>query len=666
MAKIKKNFLTLASAVCCVACLTLAILGLLPKKTVLADTQTEYETATVYDVSQLSANGPSVTTFDASWLDGKTVNQGADAFAFKDLGYAATPQTVDTVTTYEMKSVGVMFQMKLSKAWTANVTSAIRLFICNTEIRWNYTTENGLQLVIFDHNEKSTPDHAWLPGTTDTRNYIEDFDPTVFTTYKIVKTLVKEDTSSYKVDVYINGEHEYETTMFSAITPAEVNPTWSIDQVRIRNNQSNALTVKSAFESAEVKDIYDYQQKNEYLVGKSLTASNNYAFDLRDQTNGSYGEQENFGVSFQLKLNNVKARGEVFRFRTANFDVRLRVATATDNAWFNVYDYTNNTYKTISAKVIFSIDEDAAHTYTFTRQKLDAGEKAVYLYMLSVDGIAKEYIISNYAIAQNSTQNGNYGYFDVTINKDYCDDATFSSAKYYGVEVDGTMNKVNVGESYTLVKPVGDAFCFGFQDAQGNHYAVGDTLNAVASVSSVCVKAENAQGAYVRLLHANESSLKWETTIDKADYDALVEAYGAENVKVSYRIWTAEDTSKEINKVIDINDAAITETAYQFYPLLSKIKNTHFDWEFSYAAYITVTVDGEDIVFTIENENTTRSIAQVAKAAFDDVKTEEQLANLSEEVQALYRYAISVGEDVVYSKFSEAQRAILQQYFVAA
>ena len=228
------------------------------------------------------------------------------------------------------------------------------------------------------------------------------------------------------------------------------------------------------------------------------------------------------------------------------------------------------------------------------------------------------------------------------------------------------MNKVNVGESYTLVKPVGDAFCFGFQDAQGNHYAVGDTLNAVASVSSVCVKAENAQGAYVRLLHANESSLKWETTIDKADYDALVEAYGAENVKVSYRIWTAEDTSKEINKVIDINDAAITETAYQFYPLLSKIKNTHFDWEFSYAAYITVTVDGEDIVFTIENENTTRSIAQVAKAAFDDVKTEEQLATRPEEGQALYRYAISVGEDVVYSKFSEAQRAILQKYFVAA
>ena len=152
MTKIKKLFLTLASALCCVLCLTLAILGITSKKNVHAESVT-YETATVYDVSQLSSSGPTAKTGDVSWFDGKEKAKGVDVFAFNNAGYAASSETVDSTTTYTAKSVGVTFQMKTDVAFPTNKARSIRLFICNTEITWSYDTTKGyyLQICNFSH-----------------------------------------------------------------------------------------------------------------------------------------------------------------------------------------------------------------------------------------------------------------------------------------------------------------------------------------------------------------------------------------------------------------------------------------------------------------------------------------------------------------------------------
>lgn len=68
--------------------------------------------------------------------------------------------------------------------------------------------------------------------------------------------------------------------------------------------------------------------------------------------------------------------------------------------------------------------------------------------------------------------------------------------------------------------------------------------------------------------------------------------------------------------------------------------------------------EGEYCVFY--SDMISRSVAYVANCAYKDVKTAEEYAALSEEDKALYQYAL---EDGTYTRYSNAQREILLQYF---
>ena len=675
MTKFKKVFLTVALAFCCVACSTLGVLGLMSKNTVRAE-ESGYETATVYDVSQLSASGPAGKIADTKtdWFAGRTSNPAYVPFEYNNKGY-----TLDT-TTNTLKSVGITFSLKLDNAWTADCTNAIRLFVANTEMRWHYKVASGFKFEIFDWNDPlGVANRAKRVNPNDTDAWIDNFDATQYHTYTIVKSLKTDDASSYKLDLYIDGVQEY-TASFSNITPAQYS-NWAVDQLRLYNNGANtsSITVKSAhtlMDAQNAKDVYDYKAKDEYLLGKAFTTTYNETTnsatanaDGFDSTNTADVSADTFGVTFKVKFDTaVVEKREVIRARLGStFDVRLSVVTAgtSGRAQINAFDWQSDS---ASNKILgatdyqFDIDFTQEHTYTFIKEKIEGATNG-YAYSAYVDGVLIQRAVYNVAPAASWGGRNDYtNHMRIIIqNGNYT--GTFSSAKYYGVKVDNKVNKVNVGESYTLTAPAGK-LCFGFES--GNDYAaVGAKINRASTWTSVCAQAENLDGAAVRMLYANESSLKWTTVINKADYDALVEKYGEENVKVSYRIWTEEDTSKEIRKEVDASQFKVTETTYEFYPLLSKIKTSHFDWKFKYAAYITVTIDGQEVECEIYNEECTRSIAGVAETAYNYYRTQEQFDALSEEEKAIFKYEIEVNGVLVHSAYSKTQRDILAGYFDA-
>ena len=679
MTKFKKLFLTVALAFCSVACSTLGILGIASKKTVKAEESSAYETATVYDVSQLSANGPAGIVGDTKtdWFAGKTSEKTYEPFNYNNKGYAVN------TTTNTLKSVGITFSLKLDNAWTADCTNAIRLFIANTEVRWHYRTASGFKFEIFDWNDPlGVANRAGRVNPNDTDAWIDNFDATQYHTYTIVKSLKTNDASSYKLDLYIDGVQEY-TAIFSGITVKQ-NSNWAVDQLRLYNKNANtsSITVKSAhtlMNAQNAKDVYDYKAKDEYLLGKAFkttydetankATANMDVFDYEKMTDVS---GDSFSVAFKAKFDtDVVAGREVLRARIGStFDVRLSVVTAGTNgkAQMNAFDWQSQTAtnKILGAAAYqFDIDLTQEHTYSFVKEKIEETTSG-YVYSAYVDGVLIQRAVYNVAPAASWNGTNDYnalGRMRISIqNGNY--EGTFSSAKYYGVKVDGKMNKVNLGESYTLNAPAGK-LCFGFENSNNNYLAAGTAVSEPTTVSSICAQAENLDGAAVRMLYANESSLKWTTIIDKADYDALVAKYGAENVKVSYRIWTEEDTTVEINKQVDMSNVNVTETTYEFYPLLSKIKTSHFDWEFKYAAYITVTIGGQEVECEIYNEECTRSIAVVAERAYNYYKTQEQFDALSEAEKAIFKYEIEIDGNVVHSAYSKNQRDILAGYFDA-
>lgn len=678
MTKIKKTFLTLASALLCALCLTLAILGVTPKKNVFADAA-QYETATVYDVSQLSASGPSAVTGDAAWFNGKTLNSTTRAFDLPSKGYAATK----TDTTYTSNSIGVTLNAYTTAAnkWSADNKSAIRLFIGYTEVRWYYRAlDGGFKFEVFDHAESGTPNHAVRVNNGATY-YTTDFDSTVERTYKVVKSMVQGDSTSYHVDIYIGGTLEY-TADVSGVSYDNTNAT--LDRFDIRSLSTTDIVIASAFaDTTKAKDVYDYRASDEYLMGKAFTSkwddATNKATanaDVFDRTNMTDVSADSFGVTFKVKFNSAVVAGrEVLRARIGStYDVRLSIVTAgaEGKAQINAFDWRNNsnTNKILGAAAYqFSMDLTKEHTYSFIKEKIE-GTTSGYVYSAYVDGTLIQRAVYNVAPAASWSGSNDYNATNrmrISIqNGNYT--GTFSSAKYYGVKVDGDMQKVNVGETYTLVAPETDKLFFGFKDSANRTYKAGETVNVYTELTSVLVDVHNEKGAYVRFLHQGSASLKWVTYIDKADLAALQAVYGTENVSIYRKVKTANDTSKEINKQVAIADMVEGETQYSFAQILSNVKQSHYEWNFVYSVCVEVKDGNGNVLYEVEVENEERSISYVAKAAYDDVKTAQEYNDLSEEQKALYQYVIdeSDPENVgKYSKYSKEQRNILKTYFTA-
>lgn len=678
MTKIKKVFLTITSALCCVVCAALAILGIVPEKTVQASTSTE--TVPVYDIAQMSANGPSANLGDAAWFNGTTKANGADVIAFNNAGYTAESTTVDETTTYTMKSVAFTFQMKTSAAFSAKANS-IRLFICNTEIDWGYDATNGYYMRIWDATESSTPMRQERVNPNDTDMYFDSFDPTTYSTYKIVKSVSENATAGYDytIDVYVNGTYEY-TAKFTGITPKVTNTTWAVDQLRMRVNDALSVTVRSAHTLADVadaKDVYDYKQKDEYLSGKAFestydettnTATENAdVFDYTDMTDVS---ADSFGLTFKVKFDTDVLNKEILRARIGStYDVRLSVVTpgANGKAQINAFDWQSNsaTNKILGAAAYqFDIDLTQEHTYTFMKEKME-GTTSGYVYSAYIDGVLIQSAIYNVAPAASWGGSNDYNATNrmrITIqNGNYT--GTFRSANYYGVKIDGDLNVVNANDSFTL-SYTGDNLFFGFTDGT-NFYKNNEQITEYKELTTLSMNVYNDKGAYVRFLHEGTASLKWTAHINKADLTKLQEAYGEENVIIERRVTADWDTDTEIRKTVAVADMVDNGTEYSFSQILSKIKQKNFNKDFNYTTVITVKHNDETLfTYEVENDNV-RSIQTVATRAYEDVKTAEEWDTLTDAQKEQYKHLITVETDAYkdcYSKFSAAQRAILEQY----
>ena len=679
MTKIKKVFLTITSALCCVVCVALALLGILPEQKALAD-GVAYETATVYDVSQLSSSGPANIVGDTktNWFAGKQSAITYEPFNYNNKGYAVDATTVDSTTTYTLKSIGIVFKMKVDNAWTATRSSAIRLFICNTEVRWNYNATNGFKLEVFDWNEASVANRA------DGKHYLTDFDETEYHTYKIVKSLVVGDSSSYKLDVYIDGVQEY-TASFSSITPAQ-NSSWAVDQLRLYNNggttgNTSSITVMSSHTVASqdsAKDVYDYYASNDYLSGKAFASAYDEEAgkatlnaDMFDRTGMTDVSADSFGLTFKAKFDtDVVAGREVLRARIGStYDVRLSVVTAgvEGKAQINAFDWRSNSAsnKVLGAAAYqFDIDFTQEHTYTFLKEKI-SDTTSGYVYSAYVDGVLIQRAVYNVAPVAGwggsndyttsnririAIQNGNYT-------------GTFRSANYYGVKVDGNLNVVDAGEAFTL-SYTGENLFFGFTDGT-NFYKNNDQITEYKELTTLSMNVYNDKGAYVRFLHEGTASLKWTAHINKADLTKLQEVYGAENVIIERRVTADWDTDTEIRKIVAVADMVDNGTEYSFSQILSKIKQKNFDKDFNYTTVVSVKNNGETLfTYEVENDNV-RSIQTVATRAYNDVKTAEEWNALTDAQKEQYKHLITVETDAYkdcYSKFSAAQRAILEQY----
>ena len=660
MAKIKKRFLTMASAFCCIVCATLAILGLISKNTVRAENATTYETATVYDVSQLSKTGPTATMGDVSWIDGKDYVYDA-SFTYENLGYTLTSEGAP-------KSFGIQFAMQAKNDWTGDDSSFARLFINNTEIRWEFN-DNGFRVEVVDWCE-SSPSNKVIAADKNKYLSATDFDKKALHTYKIVKSMKENSTTDYKVDVYIDGSLEYSAEVEGVTLLAGTS--WlnkTIDKVLLRNKsaQSNTLTIKSAFTPANVdsaKDIYDYKQDEAYLMGKPFESKTGTNVDMIDKSGIADVSADSFGLTFKVKFDStVSVNQDVIRARIGGtYDARLRVVTAGENgrAQINAFDWQNGTQPQILGATAYQFDIDFTqeHTYSFIKERIAQATQG-YVYSAYVDGVLIQRAVYNVAPYQGDSFNSAARMRVIIQNGNHT--GTFSSAKYYGVKVDGELNKVNVGESYTLVAPTTEKLFFGFKDAQNNAYKAGDAINSVKTLTSVVVGATNDESATVRMLHAGQVSLKWNTYINKAEYDALVALYGEENVSI-WRKVEAENSSAKIEKEVSLADVVVGETEYSYSQLLSNIKEGNYTRKFAYSSYIKV-VDGNGATLyeaTIENDNEV-SIAEVAEREYNLV---------SDEQTEVFKYQITDVEETdanygKYSKYTTSQRTLLAQYIVA-
>ena len=88
---------------------------------------------------------------------------------------------------------------------------------------------------------------------------------------------------------------------------------------------------------------------------------------------------------------------------------------------------------------------------------------------------------------------------------------------------------------------------------------------------------------------------------------------------------------------------------------LVNIKEEHFDLELSAISYLRYTKDGFDVyIYSVYNsENNSRSISYVAQKALED---------LTDSNNSVYKYEVTVEGNVKYSRYTDAQRAILNGY----
>ena len=209
---------------------------------------------------------------------------------------------------------------------------------------------------------------------------------------------------------------------------------------------------------------------------------------------------------------------------------------------------------------------------------------------------------------------------------------------------------------------------------RGVTYEAGTTLRVLRDTDLTvhAIGFNTEEGASVRL--KTPTGIRFETRINKADYDALVTLYGSANVETgayivprsflgneNFRNYFADSTKidgKDYVKVVNSGFAnrttAETDGYYQYYGSLVNIEDVNYCTEFFGIGYIKIT-DGDNVYIVYggyELDEHTRSIYYVSSHAYKDY------ASGSTEKKVLEGYLNSVvyiTDDMVISNVVNAE-----------
>ena len=153
---------------------------------------------------------------------------------------------------------------------------------------------------------------------------------------------------------------------------------------------------------------------------------------------------------------------------------------------------------------------------------------------------------------------------------------------------------------------------------------------------------------YLNALVGDATDYSFGIIIAPTDYIAeangtfTVEALKALSYTVSY---------KEI-KAEKLQNDPTADGCYVFTGTLVNVQEANYNRDFSAIAYVKV---GDTYYYSSYNEaDNSRNIAEVAESACNDTATEQS---------EVYQYAVTEGETVVYSPYTEEQRKVLADFF---
>ena len=251
--------------------------------------------------------------------------------------------------------------------------------------------------------------------------------------------------------------------------------------------------------------------------------------------------------------------------------------------------------------------------------------------------------------------------------------ATASTGETATFEVTVDVNTVTfngqiiaAGESYTVEEGLytGKSLLIGYK-ADGALYAVGDTITLTKDIvlETVTVDFKMLYGASVRL--DDTASIRFTAIVNTKELSAIESLIGAD--KVSYGMTL---TPEGINKTYKINskDEGFESVAYKddanytlYSAVMTKIPESNYSTALTAQGYIKVTyADGDvatiscklaDKKASDEKESNVRSLADVAKAAYNDRTT------VADEK---YKYEVADGS---FSPYTKAQLDELAKYF---
>ncbi len=425
-----------------------------------------------------------------------------------------------------------------------------------------------------------------------------------FTTIEIIKANNTDESGAFLLTIKVNDVTYYSAERTCTAEADKLSAELKVQGYKPQDcafrssNYSDALNL----ETATMVDVADID--TQLLTKTTISAKDQFFFSVGTSTLAKYGT-ESVGVTMRVTADRSAWSTTVaWRFRFGNnFMIYFKGSTfesyycaPTTGTWG---PGTNASYSS-------SASDGAENEYQIIRQK-NNGSMGGYLFTVKENGnvVQKLWVKYQPKIADDDAI---HTYVNTTGFA-----VTMRSATHYGVTetIDGvsTTTKVAKGTAHTL-NYAGEKLCFGWLNGE-NLLANGSTVSDETQVTALVLGASNDEGVSLRWIHEGSASLKWTARFDKSDLDAVIAYFGAENVSLGYEISTANDTSKTIKKIGVDTKTEGDEVIFSV--LLSKVKESHYDWVYSTRTFIVI--DG--VEYSVADNDNAKSLSQVAQSEYD-------------------------------------------------